>query len=238
MAAHREDIVMNRVRRVALDRSPNELQRIARIYDEHAPMWDQREGRGENLVLGEAYRERLVRLLDGNVLEIGAGTGETLRRLQAAKFPIDSYTGIDISTGMLAQASKYIGQSPFPVTLQQMNAENLTSFPDDAFDTVTASLVLCTVPDQKAALHEMARVVKPDGKIVLIEHVLAKNPLVKTVMKVLAPVQRRHMACHIDRTTDRTLRDLGFRIERDDSRMFGIVHLIVARPPRSAATSP
>jgi ubiquinone/menaquinone biosynthesis C-methylase UbiE len=223
---------MNRLRRIALDRSPNNLQRIARIYDEQAPSWDRREGRGENLVLGRAYRERLARMLDGNVLEIGVGTGETLRRLQAANFPIDSYTGIDVSTGMLAQASKYIEPSPFPVTLQQMNAENLTSFPDNAFDTVTASLVLCTVPNPEAALREMARVVKPEGKIVLIEHVLAKNPLVRTAMKALAPVQRRHMACHIDRRTDRMLRDLGFRVERDESRVLGIVHLMVARPPR------
>lgn len=223
---------MNRLRRIVLDRSPNDLQRIARIYDEQAPTWDRREGRGENLVLGHAYRERLVRMLDGNVLEIGVGTGETLRRLQDAKFPIDAYTGIDVSTGMLAQASKYIEPSPFPVTLQQMNAENLTSFSDNTFDTVTASLVLCTVPDPKAALLEMARVVKPDGKIVLIEHVLARNPLVRTGMKVLAPLQRRHMACHIDRTTDHLLRDLGFRVEHDESRVLGIVHLMVARPPR------
>lgn len=222
---------MNRFRRIASDQSPNDLQRIARIYDQHAPNWDSREGRGENLALRD-FRDRLVRMMDGDILEIGAGTGETLRRLQSAPSPVNSYTGIDLSTGMLAEASKYIGDSPFPVTLKQMNAENLTAFPDDAFDTVTASLVLCTVPDPKAALREMARVVKPHGKIVLIEHVLAKNPVVGAAMKVVAPLQRRHMACHIDRKTDRLLRDMGFRVERDDARLLGIVHFIVARPPR------
>lgn len=222
---------MNRLRRIVLDRAPNDLQRISRIYDERAPTWDQREGRGENLVLGPAYRERLVQMLEGDVLEIGIGTGETLRRAQAADHHITSFTGIDVSTGMLAEASKYAESAPFPVTLRQMNAESLAAFSDGTFDTVTASLVLCTVPDPESALHEMARVVKPDGKIVLIEHVLAKNPLVGTAQKVLAPLQRRHMACHIDRRTDHMLRDLGFRVERDDSRLFGVVHLIVARPP-------
>lgn len=223
---------MDRLRRIVLDRSPNDLQRISRIYDERAPTWDRREGRGENLVLGQAYRERLARMLEGDVLEIGVGTGETLRRVQAAKSPVTAYTGIDVSTGMLAEASKYVASSPFPVTLRQMNAESLAAFSENVFDTVTASLVLCTVPDPVSALREMARVVKPDGKIVLIEHVLARNPLVGTAQKVLAPLQRRHMACHIDRPTDRMLRDLGFRVERDDSRLFGVVHLIVARPPR------
>lgn len=222
---------MNRVRRMLLDRSPNDIQRIARIYDEQAPTWDRKEGRGENAALGP-MRDRLVRALDGNVLEIGVGTGETLRRLQSAKFPIDTYTGVDVSTGMLAEASRYADSGPFPVTLRQMNAENLSALPDAAFDTVTASLVLCTVPDPEAALREMARVVKPDGKIVLIEHVLAHNPVLAAGQKVLAPLQRRHMACHIDRPTDRLLRDLGFRVERDDTRLLGIVHLLVARPPR------
>lgn len=222
---------MHRLRRIARDRSPNDLQRITRIYNQHAPTWNAREGRGENLAVRD-YRDRLVRQLDGNVLEVGIGTGETLRRLKVAPFPIDSYTGVDLSTGMLVEAEKHVPDSPFPVSLMQMNAENLSAFADNSFDTVTASLVLCTVPDAAAALHEMARVVKPDGKIVLIEHVLAPNPVIATGMKVLAPLQRRHMACNIDRHTDRLLRELGFRVESDDSRFLGIVHLIVARPPR------
>ena len=221
---------MNRIRRILLDRSPNDLQRIARIYDEHAPTWDAKEGRGENAVLGP-MRDRLAGMLEGNVLEIGVGTGETLHRLQSANAPIDAYTGIDVSTGMLAEASRFADTSPFPVTLRQMNAENLSALPDAAFDTVTASLVLCTVPDPEAALREMARVAKPDGKIVLIEHVLASNPVLATGQKMLAPLQSRHMACHIDRPTDRFLRDLGFRVERDETRLLGIVHLLVARPP-------
>lgn len=222
---------MHRLRRVAQDRSPNDLQRIARIYDRHAPRWDEIEGRGENKVVGD-YRDRLVRLLEGDVLEVGAGTGDTLRRLKRLPSPIASYTGIDLSTGMLAEAEKHVPGSPFPVTLRQMNAENLSAFATDSFDTVTASLVLCTVPDAAAALREMARVTRPDGKIVLIEHVLAPNAMVAAGMKVLAPLQRRHMACHIDRRTDHLVREMGFRIERDDARFLGIVHLLVMRPPR------
>jgi ubiquinone/menaquinone biosynthesis C-methylase UbiE len=224
---------MGRLRRAARDRSPNDLQRIARIYDQRAPTWESREGRGENTVLGPAWRDRLARLLEGDVLEVGIGTGETLRHLGEARDRVTSFTGIDLSTGMLAEAARRCDDCPFPVTLKQMNAENLAAFPDAAFDTVTASLVLCTVPDAAAALREMARVTKPDGKLVLIEHVLSPNPVIGVAQRVLAPIQDRHMACHIDRRTDRLVRDLGFRVERDDRRLFGILHLIVARPPRA-----
>jgi phosphatidylethanolamine/phosphatidyl-N-methylethanolamine N-methyltransferase len=214
----------------ALDEA-TEIQRIARIYDARAPHWDDREGRAENRMVGDDFRDRLARELRGDVLEIGAGTGETLRRLRALNPPITSYTGVDISTGMLAQASRYAMGNRFPVTFHQANAESLAMFPDHIFDTVTGSLVLCTVPDQEATLRELARVVKPDGQLVLLEHVLPSNPLVKFPMKVFAPIQARTMGCHIDRATHQIIRKLGFSVEQDVSKRLGIFHLIVARPP-------
>jgi ubiquinone/menaquinone biosynthesis C-methylase UbiE len=221
-----------RPRRSGSESGTDDLQRIARIYDSRADHWDEREAVAENRLVGDSFRNGLAAELQGNVLEIGVGTGETLRRLKSmGNAGVTSYTGIDISTGMLAQAARYKGAMPFPVALHQANAESLAMFADDTFDTVTASLVLCTVPDQEAALREIARVTKPDGKIVLLEHVLSPNPLVKPVMKLMAPLQVRAMGCHIDRMSDRIIRKLGFRVEQDRSRVFGIFHLIIARPP-------
>lgn len=222
-----------RHRRYQTESRADDIQRIARIYDSRADHWDEREAVAENKLVGESYRRGVAAELRGNVLEIGVGTGETLRRLQAVgNRAVTSYTGVDISTGMLGQAARYKGAMPFPVTLLQANAESLAMFADGTFDTVTGSLVLCTVPDQEAALREMARVVKPDGTIVLLEHVLSSNPLVKPAMKALAPLQVRAMGCHIDRRTNQIIRKLGFRVEQDRSRILGIFHLIVARPPR------
>lgn len=226
-----------RHRRQHAPHGTDDLQRIARIYDARADHWDEREIKAENAIVGDAFRNGVAAELRGDVLEVGVGTGETLRRLQLrGESGVTSYTGIDISTGMLGQASRYKGQMPFPVTLHQANAESLAIFADGTFDTVTGSLVLCTVPDEEAALREMARVVKPDGKIVLLEHVLSPNPLVKPAMKIVAPFQARAMGCHIDRKTDRIIRKLGFRVEQDRSRVFGIFHLIIARPPRRPAS--
>jgi ubiquinone/menaquinone biosynthesis C-methylase UbiE len=206
-----------------------ELQRVEAIYDRLAPRWNEREGRGERKLTGQ-QRQRLVAALEGDVLEVGIGTGAILGQLASAPSAIRSYTGIDLSTGMLAEAARMADACPFPVTLKQMNAEALTAFADDSFDTVTASLVLCTVPDPRAALREMARVCRPGGKLVLLEHVRAPNRLIGGVQKIVAPLQVRHMGCHLDRPTDRLVCELGFTVERDDARFFGIFHLMVARP--------
>jgi ubiquinone/menaquinone biosynthesis C-methylase UbiE len=225
--------MVTRKQRLTTNAGTDDLQRIARIYDSRADHWDEREIRAENRIVGDAFRDGVAAELHGDVLEIGVGTGETLRRLQARGHNgVTSFTGVDISTGMLGQASRYKGAMPFPVTLHQANAESLAMFGDGTFDTVTGSLVLCTVPDHEAALRELARVVKPDGTIVLLEHVLSPNPVVKPIMKVAAPLQVRAMGCHIDRQTDQIIRKLGFRVEQDRSRVLGIFHLIVARPPR------
>jgi hypothetical protein len=80
----------------------------------------------------------------------------------------------------------------------------------------------------------MARVCRPDGRIVLLEHVLPPNRFVAWWVRKLAPAQERMLGCHLDRQTDRLVRDLGFGVERDQSRFFGIFHLIIARPPQTA----
>lgn len=213
------------------ERSRAELDRVEAIYDNIAPEWDARQGMVERMLMGQPMREALAGLLQGDVLEIGTGTGPTLRLL-GGNDRVTSYTGVDLSNGMLEQARQHAGDVPFPVTLRRMNAGQL-DFGDGQFDTVTASLTLCTVPDPAVALGEMARVCKPDGMIVLLEHVRARNPLLAGMQKVLAPLQVRILGCHLDRPTDRLVRDLGFRVEAETTRFFGVFHLIVARPPIS-----
>ncbi|MBA3379493.1 MAG: class I SAM-dependent methyltransferase [Chloroflexia bacterium] len=205
------------------------LNRIESIYDDIAPEWDARQGVVERMLMGQPMRDSLASLLKGDVLELGTGTGPTLKLL-AGNPLVTSFTGIDLSNGMLDQARHHADGLPFPVTLRQMNAERL-DFADDCFDTVTTSLTLCTVPDPALALQEMARVCKPDGLILLLEHVRVRNPILAGMQKVLTPLQSRMLGCHLNRPTDRLVRDLGFRVEAEQTRFFGVFHLIVARPP-------
>lgn len=208
-----------------------ETSRVQGIYDDLAPKWDARVGRSEQLLIGKRMRTAVGDHLKGDVLEIGVGTGATLRQL-ATNDRITSFTGIDLSLGMLDQAREVATGLPFPVDLRQMDATQL-DFPDNAFDTVTVSLTLCTVPDPTGTLQEMARVCRPDGRLVLLEHVLSPNPLVGWLQRRVSPAQERMLGCHLDRTTDQLVRNLGFVVERDQSRLFGIFHLIVAHPYQS-----
>lgn len=210
-----------------------ETTRVESIYDQIAPRWDASVGRTERILIGKRMRAAVAGELQGDVLEIGTGTGATLRQL-SGNHRITSFTGIDLSQGMLHHARQLAENLPFPVDLRQMDATHL-DFPDHSFDTVTVSLTLCTVPDPTKTLREMARVCRPQGRIVLLEHVLSPNPVVGWFLHRLSPAQERMLGCHLDRSTDRLVRDLGFEVERDDARLFGIFHLIVARPPESDA---
>lgn len=208
----------------------NELTRVTAIYDDIAPSWDGRQGLVERRLMGEAMRASLASHLTGDVLEIGTGTGATLPFLDPNGGAITSLTGTDLSQGMLLEARRTARSRDLPVALVRMNAGAL-AFPDAAFDTVTASLTLCTVPDPALALREMGRVLKPNGRIVLLEHVRARNPLIALSQRALTPLQVRMLGCHLDRRTDRLVGELRFRVEHEETRFFGVFHLIVARPP-------
>jgi len=210
-----------------------ELDRVRAIYDKIAPTWDRRQGLVERVLMGQHMRASLASELRGDVLEVGTGTGPTLRLL-ADNAKITSFTGVDLSNGMLDVARDVAQGVPFPVELRRMDGGRL-DFPDATFDTVTTSLMLCTVPDPDLTLREMARVCKPGGRIVLLEHVRARNPLLIAMQKALTPLQVRMLGCHLDRPTDRLVHDLGFRVERESTRFFRVFRLIVARPPSEGA---
>jgi ubiquinone/menaquinone biosynthesis C-methylase UbiE len=198
--------------------------RVRRIYDDLAPAWDRRVGATERLLMGDDLRRDLGRRLYGDVLEIGAGTGATLRFIDRDR--IGSYTATDPSAGMLAQI---LPDAAPNLTIRQIPAAPLP-FPDATFDCVTCSLVLCTVPDPAAAIREMARVCKPDGLVLLLEHVKARNPFIGWVQKKLSPMQERMLGCHLDRTTDRLVRELGFHSTHERRRFFQVFVLTVFSP--------
>ena len=205
----------------------SDVTRVRSIFDDLARDWDRREALGERLLMGPDLRRNLARQLQGDVLELGAGTGATLDLVDWDQ--VTSYTATDLSEGMLAKARARPSVAGRPVEFRQLEATSLP-FPDASFDTVTISLTLCTVPDPERTLREMSRVCRRDGKIVLLEHVRAPNPVLAWLQRKLTPAQVRRMGCHFDRPTDQLVREMGFPVERDDDRLFSIFHLIVMRP--------
>ena len=137
------------------------------------------------------------------ILEIGIGTG-----LTAPLYPSDcTVTGIDVSAEMLREAAKHIDSERRSalarIQLLQMDAANL-KFPDESFDVVYAAYVISVVPDPLAVIHEMYRVCRVGGHIVLLNHFLSDSPFLAKVERMISPL-----------TTAR----LGFRTDRDAGRL-------------------
>lgn len=219
------------MRKFFTDRTAPTPTSLAGKYDAYATTWLQRESKLENRLVTEAWRDDMVQRLRGDVLEIGVAAGDTLMRFGRYDHHVTSYTGVDLSPGMIEQARTAASGITVPTTLMVANAEDLSVFADHQFDTVTASLVFCTIPDVPKALAEIARVCKTDGQIVLIEHVLSPNPLVAFFQRLFSPAQVRMIGCHLDRPTVHTLQQHGYHLLEHRRRLFGVIRFIVASPP-------
>jgi ubiquinone/menaquinone biosynthesis C-methylase UbiE len=174
--------------------------RTARIYDlMQAPM---------DWFGGDARRRRVIAEARGRVLEVGIGTGANLELYLEDVLEL---VGVDISAGMLRRAEARCSKARMPVRLQQADVEVLP-FADRSFDTVTATCVFCSVDDPVAGLRELGRVVKPAGRILLLEHVRPERPLLGSMFDALTPLVRRLMGPEINRRTEENVRSAGLTI--------------------------
>lgn len=154
-------------------------------------------------------RRRTADAATGKVLEIGAGTGAMFAHYPKA---VTDVIAIEPDPEMLRRARRRAVEAPVPVTLQQADAEELP-FEDDCFDTVVVALSLCTIPDPDAAVREGRRVLRPDGRLVFLEHVRSGSDVVATIQRVLTPAWERVAGgCQLDRDTLAILERNGFEL--------------------------
>ena len=157
-------------------------------------------------------RRRLLAGARGAVLEIGGGTGANLAHYR----DVDRVTIAEPDPFMRSRIGPKLEDARVPVEVSAAGAEALP-FPDGSFDTVVSTLVLCTVPDQAAALDEVRRVLRPGGRLLFIEHVRAAGSQARWQDR-LEPLWRRLFGgCHPNRDTVAAIEGAGFEIETFES---------------------
>ncbi len=201
----------------------SETERVRRIWDRMAPRFDKRIGFFER-VLFEGGREWVCSRASGETLELAVGTGRNL-----AFYPSDvTLTGIEISLRMLEVARERAARLRMEADLRLGDAQAL-DFPDASFDTVTCTISLCSIPDDRAAVSEVARVLRPGGRFVLMEHVRSPLLPVRAVQRAIDRVTVRLEGDHVTREPLEHLAAEGFEIEAHERLKWGIVERVVAR---------
>jgi ubiquinone/menaquinone biosynthesis C-methylase UbiE len=200
--------------------------RVRAYYDQLAARYDSSIRLFERLLL-EDGRTWAASRARGDTLEIGIGTGRNLEFYPAGT----RLLGIDVSPAMLAIARRRARNLGRVIDVRQGDAQSL-AFPDAWFDTVVCTLVLCSVPDDRRTLGEVARVLKPGGRLVLVEHVRSPVGPVHIVQQVLEPVMLRLEHDHLLRDPVDHLPTYGFEIETCERTKWGIVERVVARKTR------
>lgn len=195
-------------------------------YNRIAPIYDLMEAVVERSAF-RRWRERLWSGVEGEqVLEVGVGTGKNLSHYPAGS----RVTAVDLSERMLERAHQRLRRSDVGADLALMDAQRL-GFPDAAFDAAVSTFVFCSVPDAVLGLRELGRVVRPGGRITLLEHVRVNEPVIGPLMDLLDPIVVRLMGPHINRQTVENVRKAELEIERmEELAPGGLVKLIVAQP--------
>jgi SAM-dependent methyltransferase len=131
---------------------------------------------------------------------------------------------------MLAIARPKAASLPFPVTLQVADFQTLP-FPDSSFDTVTSSAALCGIPDPGLLFAEIARVLRPGGRLLALEHIRPPNPVLGLLADIADPLNHTFAGCHLNRRTPDLLRRAGYTVTILERRFLNAIVALVAVPP-------
>lgn len=202
-----------------------ETERVRRIWERTAPRYDKMMGFWDR-ILFEGGREWVCEQAEGKVLEIAVGTGRNLELYPRGA----NITGIDISETMLEIGRRHAADLGREVDLRIGDAQAL-EFEDESFDTVVCTLSLCSIPDARLSVAEMKRVLRPGGRLLLLDHVRSPSRIVYAVQRALELITLRLAGDHLTRRPLEHLRSEGFEITKLERSKWGIVQRVAARKP-------
>jgi ubiquinone/menaquinone biosynthesis C-methylase UbiE len=172
------------------------------------------------------WRKKLLVKARGKILEVGVGTGKNFKYYPSGA----DVTGIDIADKMVTISRKNAAKLGLSFNIEEGDAQNI-AFPDNFFDSVVATFVFCSVPDPIKGLRELRRVVKPEGQVLLLEHVRIDMSIMGWIMDQLNPLIVRIVGANINRRTVENVMAAGFLI--DDIEHLGpmkMVKMMICRP--------
>jgi ubiquinone/menaquinone biosynthesis C-methylase UbiE len=202
-----------------------ETERIRRIWGKLAPKYDKGISFFEKVLFGGG-RDWVCSQAKGYVLDIGIGTGRNLPYYS----PDVRLTGIDLSAPMLELARQRADQLGRQVDLRVGDAQAL-ELADASFDAVVFTLALCSIPDDRSAMREAHRVLRPGGQLLLMEHVASPSWPVRAIQKLLDGLAVRTEGDHLVREPLVALKAVGFEVEQVERLKWGIVERVTARKP-------
>ncbi len=198
-------------------------------YNRIAPVYDKFEFFMEKLAFNK-WRKILwdqVRTSATNgdrLLEAGIGTGKNIPYYPEKL----DYTAIDFSTKMLARAKERANDYDLKINFKEMDIQEL-EFQNNYFDFIVTSCVFCSVPDPVLGLKELKRVLKPDGKIYMLEHVKSQRLLIGQLMDLLNFIPRNIWGANINRYTEENIEKAGLEIKNIENLWLDIFKLISAQ---------
>ncbi len=205
----------------------NRTERVRRHYDRSAGSYDRIISWAEKVLFGGG-REWVCSQTRGEVLEIAIGTGRNIPFYPEGV----RLTGIELSSKMLDFARRRARELGREINLRVGDAQNLP-FPQASFDTVVATLALCTIPDEGRAVAEAARVLRPGGRLLLLEHVRSPVLPVRLVQRALEPLTLLLDHDHLLGEPLRHVEDVGLVVESLESSKLGVVERLRASKPAS-----
>lgn len=168
-----------------------------------------------------AWRRQIFASLSGAILELGIGTGLNLPAYSSGAHVI----GVDVELDLIRRACDRGAQAIVG------DGERLP-FPDATFDYVTSALVFCSIPDPAQALREVARVLRPGGRLIQLEHTRSNHALPDALLDLVTPLWVTVAGgCHPNRDTPALLTGAGWQVLRHERRLGGLIRLLEALPP-------
>ena len=185
----------------------------------------------ERAILAER-RARLLDGLDGQVLDVGAGTGANLPYLRQASRVVAA----EPDAAMRRRLAARLAQAAVPVELSSDPAEGLR-YPDASFDAVVFTLVLCSVASPDRALAEARRILRPSGRLIILEHVRGTGTRARWQDRLTPLWSRLNAGCQLGRDTAAAIERAGFIFERAEYSD-PYPRLVPARPILEAVARP